>query len=529
MGKRRFGHPFSDPRSGDGVGVRERIQLNGMAAAVAPSPTVVSPTIPTTVRDHPPAPSTRRRRQPGLRATLVTIDAVAVFLGIATVAFADGVLGVDDLVATTSTVVLTLALISMAGLYKSRVASVRARELSRMVPISAATAVLLFLTYAGIDAPIEAGLAILAGCATLVLLVAGRSGFDAWLRECRRRGQYCRSVIVVGTGDEALEFARLVHDHPELGYRVIGMVGPYTEPDADKYVDWLGPAGDELSALRATGADGVFVAAESADPRDRSLLIRRLLDAGVHVHLSGGVWGVDHRRLRPLPIGYEPLFYLEQARLRGYRLHIKRALDLVLAPLTLLLFSPVLAISALIIKLQDGGSVLYSQKRVGRDGQTFDFLKLRTMVERADTMQADLESRNGRAGPLFKVDNDPRVTRFGRFLRASSIDELPQLINVIRGEMSLVGPRPALPCEVSTFDDELVERHRVPPGITGLWQVEARDNPSFSAYRRLDLFYIENWSLSLDLVILILTVEHVCARLLRKVLFRSAEDESVGV
>jgi exopolysaccharide biosynthesis polyprenyl glycosylphosphotransferase len=526
MGKKNVG--FSDPLPGDGVGLGDRLWMTATSPRTIVGSATATPILPSVVSNLPETPK-RRPRSLGLRATLIIVDAVAVFLGVATAAVADGVLDLSDLAPVAITVLMGLAFIAGAGLYKSRVASVRARELSRMVPVSVAVGVALYASYAVIDARIEPALAVALACATLVLLVAGRSGFDAWLRECRRRGQYCRSVIVVGTGDEAREFAQLVRDHPELGYRVKGLVGPYPTAELEATVRWLGPTGSELEVLRAVGADGVFIAAGSNDLHDRSELIRRLVAEGVHVHLSGGVWGVDHRRLRPLPIGYEPLFYLEQARLRGYRLRVKRVLDLVLAPITLVLFSPILLIAALAIKLQDGGSIFYSQKRVGQGGETFDFLKLRTMVEHADTMQDDLVDLNGRNGPLFKAEHDPRITRFGRFLRASSIDELPQLFNVIRGEMSLVGPRPALPSEVSTFDDELIERHRVLPGITGLWQVEARDNPSFAAYRRLDLFYIENWSLSLDLVILILTVEHVCARVLRKALSRSGDPESLGV
>jgi lipopolysaccharide/colanic/teichoic acid biosynthesis glycosyltransferase len=140
------------------------------------------------------------------------------------------------------------------------------------------------------------------------------------------------------------------------------------------------------------------------------------------------------------------------------------------------------------------------------------------MVVDAEAKVAELSAANTRGGPLFKVDHDPRVTPVGRFLRASSLDELPQLFNVIRGEMSLVGPRPALPREVATFDPELLTRSEALPGITGLWQVEARDNPSFAAYRRLDLFYVHNWSLSLDLIILLATAEQVLSRFLLTVI-----------
>jgi FlaA1/EpsC-like NDP-sugar epimerase len=228
MGKKKVG--FSDPLPGEGVGLRERLWMSAAPSAAVAGSATVTPILPTVVPQRQPAP-TRRTRSLGLRATLITVDAVAIFLGVATSAFADGVLDLVDLAAVAATVLLGLTFIAVAGLYKSRVASVRARELSRMVPVSVAVGVALYASYAVLDARIEPVLAAALACATLVLLVAGRSGFDAWLRECRRRGQYCRSVIVVGTGDEAREFAELVRDHPELGYRVQGLVGPY--PTAD--------------------------------------------------------------------------------------------------------------------------------------------------------------------------------------------------------------------------------------------------------------------------------------------------------
>jgi lipopolysaccharide/colanic/teichoic acid biosynthesis glycosyltransferase len=166
--------------------------------------------------------------------------------------------------------------------------------------------------------------------------------------------------------------------------------------------------------------------------------------------------------------------------------------------------------------------VFFRQQRVGRDGEPFTILKLRTMVVDAEARLAELVSQNQREGILFKLANDPRITPVGRILRATSLDELPQLINVVRGDMSLVGPRPALPVEVAQFDEELLARQRVRPGITGLWQVEARDSASFQAYQRLDLFYVENWSVSLDLAILLSTVQTVAVRAARALRRRSA-------
>jgi lipopolysaccharide/colanic/teichoic acid biosynthesis glycosyltransferase len=161
---------------------------------------------------------------------------------------------------------------------------------------------------------------------------------------------------------------------------------------------------------------------------------------------------------------------------------------------------------------------------VGLGGHHFSVIKFRTMVVGAERQLDSLQGNNHRDGPLFKMVGDPRVTRLGRLLRASSLDELPQLLNVLRGHMSLVGPRPALPAEVAQFSDRLRMREQVRPGITGLWQVEARDNPSFDAYQRLDLFYTDNWSLTLDLLILLGTIEQTVVRFVWTLLRRGVEE-----
>jgi lipopolysaccharide/colanic/teichoic acid biosynthesis glycosyltransferase len=196
---------------------------------------------------------------------------------------------------------------------------------------------------------------------------------------------------------------------------------------------------------------------------------------------------------------------------------VKRLVDIVLAGVLLVLVAPLLAVIAAAIKLQDGGPVLFRQQRVGRGGAPFQVLKLRTMVPDADRRVDEVAAGNEReGGPLLKVAADPRRTRLGHWLEVTSIDELPQLVNVLRGEMSLVGPRPALASEVEQFDDELLERLTMRPGLSGLWQTEARDNPSFHAYRRLDLFYLENWSVTLDLAILLATARALLVRPFRR-------------
>lgn len=237
---------------------------------------------------------------------------------------------------------------------------------------------------------------------------------------------------------------------------------------------------------------------------------------------AGG--GVVERRLGVVPATGGAILPAERDRL--VPLAVKRAVDVVVATVVLLLTLPVILVAALAVKLQDGGPVFYRQERVGRNGERFRLLKLRTMVPRADEYKGEVWARNNRVGgPLFKLANDPRVTRVGRFLRASSIDELPQLLNVLQGSMSMVGPRPALPAEVAQFDDELLARLTVRPGITGLWQVVARDDPSFDSYRRLDLFYLEHRSLILDMVILVSTVGPVLSRAVHALSRRSRIDD----
>jgi exopolysaccharide biosynthesis polyprenyl glycosylphosphotransferase len=347
-------------------------------------------------------------------------------------------------------------------------------------------------------------------------LACARSAYGDWLRAGRSRGRFSRPVLVVGSNDEAVDLCHLIDSHPEVGYRVCGLVGDPGEIRSRTDLPCLGSLDDVVSVVEASGVNGVIVAASAVPSAQLNRTIRALMRAGVHVHLSSGLTGIDYRRVRSLPLAHEPLFYLEPLAPSQGELALKRALDIVLASIGLLLSLPVLLAAALIVKLSDRGPVLYRHERVGQGAKPFTIYKLRTMVVGAEERLDEVRRSNQRFdGPLFKADLDPRVTRIGRFLRTTSIDELPQLFNVLNGTMSLVGPRPALPTEVAQFDDELLTRLQVKPGITGLWQVEARDNPSFYVYRRLDLFYLENWSVGLDLAILLGTFQAVVGRSMR--------------
>ncbi|HEY4332855.1 MAG TPA: sugar transferase [Ilumatobacteraceae bacterium] len=194
----------------------------------------------------------------------------------------------------------------------------------------------------------------------------------------------------------------------------------------------------------------------------------------------------------------------------------KRALDVVVGTTFLVASSPVLAAVAIAIKLDDHGPVIFRQTRVGRHGVPFELLKFRTMVVGAEDRRDELQLDNERDGPLFKINADPRITRVGRLLRETNLDELPQLLNVLAGTMSIVGPRPALPIEVADFPAVLRAREQVRPGITGPWQLQAGTDPSFAAYQRLDLEYVENWTVRMDLRLIAATIKQATSRLLAR-------------
>jgi lipopolysaccharide/colanic/teichoic acid biosynthesis glycosyltransferase len=236
----------------------------------------------------------------------------------------------------------------------------------------------------------------------------------------------------------------------------------------------------------------------------------------LHVQICPGFRGLAARRVRSLPMSGETFLYVEPGRRPTWQLGAKRLVDLVGATIALLIAAPILLFACIAIRLEDDGPALYRQARIGLNGRPFIVYKLRSMTIDAERNLDFASVVNERTdGPLFKSAHDPRVTKVGAIIRALSIDELPQLFNVLTGTMSLVGPRPALAHEVAAFDSEFLRRHAVKQGMTGLWQVEARDNPSFHAYRRLDLFYVDNWSIGLDLFILLATVPTVISHALR--------------
>jgi exopolysaccharide biosynthesis polyprenyl glycosylphosphotransferase len=416
-----------------------------------------------------------------------------------------------------------LVVFSAMGLYRARVCNLRTVEYAQLAKSCALVALLALAVTAVFHTAGRREIAVGTTLAFLLTVVL-RSGYRAWLTNQRRLGRYVRPVLLFGSGSESAEIAALLAEHPELGYRTAGVVGDEREATRHGLKGrWCGELNDGFTVLAESGGTGAIVCAGDIHPAQLNQIVQELLKLGMHVHLSSGLHGIDIGRLRPSPLAHEPLFYVERMSLASWQLVTKRAIDIVLSSILLLLMLPVLGLAAFAIKLQDYGSALFKQSRIGYEGVPFVLYKLRTMSEGAESEASDLFELNVRDGPLTKFSRDPRVTMFGRVLRATSIDELPQLWNVLNGTMSLVGPRPALPNEVAHFDAELRARESVRPGITGLWQVEGRDNPSFAAYRRFDLFYLQNWSIALDLMILLITVESVIARVFR-VLLHFDED-----
>jgi exopolysaccharide biosynthesis polyprenyl glycosylphosphotransferase len=409
-------------------------------------------------------------------------------------------------------VVATLLALRWQQLYRARVAANRSDEIARVGRAACAVAVLAVGAGQVVGFVID-GRAVAAGGAVAFLLVAYQRGrFRQWVGEQRAEGHFGRKVVVVGGTAEAAALIDTFEEWSELGFVPVAYVGRIElGAEAPPAVPWVGGTDDISAAVRERGASGVVIAASSVPSVELNRMVRELHADGVHVHLSSGISGMHYRRLRVQPVGYEPLIYVEPAHLSAAQTMAKRVLDVSLAILGLAAAAPVLLVAAVAIKLGDGGPVVFRQQRVGHRGAPFTILKLRTMCIDAEDRLVDLRERNEREGPLFKVTSDPRVTQVGRLLRATSIDELPQLLNVLRGSMSLVGPRPALPSEVDQFE-HAVARHAVKPGISGLWQVEARDKPSFAIYERLDMFYVENWSVWLDIAVLVRTVRVVLRR-----------------
>lgn len=373
------------------------------------------------------------------------------------------------------------------------------------------------LAYA-LKVDVARGYVLLALPAGVIGLLSARRLWRRWLGDRRAGGLLTHDVLVVGDTAGAAGLIQAFRGVPQAGYRVIGVC----TSDEGERVEGVPVLGTEHEGARVAMDLGVDVVACSGTHRLGILGLRRLgwalEGSDISLVVSPGLTEIAGPRVVSRPVAGLPLLHVEAPTFSGPKLALKSTIDWLGGVVLLVVFAPLLLVVALAIKLYDGGPVFFRQQRVGLDGEPFEMVKFRSMVLDAEDLLGQLrlqqEEANARAdadggagqvldrGVLFKMENDPRVTPVGRFIRRYSVDELPQLINVVVGQMSLVGPRPPLPTEVSRYEHDVRRRLLVKPGMTGLWQVNGRSDLSWEESVRFDLYYVENWSVVQDLIIL---------------------------
>jgi exopolysaccharide biosynthesis polyprenyl glycosylphosphotransferase len=336
------------------------------------------------------------------------------------------------------------------------------------------------------------------------LLLISRYADRQWLHRQQAKGRYASRLLLVGTAEQVAELAAQVRRASYTGYRVVGACVPAPAFDAinDPDVPILGGFSTVAQVAEANAIESVAVAASgSMSSSQLRRLAWTLEGSGVDLLVSPALTDVAGPRIHIRPIAGLPLLHIEQPELSGTRRIVKNVFDRIAASGTLIVLALPLLCVGFAVKLSGPGPVLFSQTRVGKGGREFTIYKFRSMAIDAEGQLDDLLDLNESDGLLFKMREDPRVTPVGRFLRRFSIDELPQLWNVVRGDMSLVGPRPPLPSEVADYGTDVRRRLLVRPGVTGLWQVSGRADIPWDDGIRLDLYYTENWSFALDLMI----------------------------
>jgi exopolysaccharide biosynthesis polyprenyl glycosylphosphotransferase len=361
--------------------------------------------------------------------------------------------------------------------------------------------------YMGRGEAISRGVVVLTVVFTAVLLCARRLFWRAIVYRRYDRGIETRNILVVGTGRVGQALRHHIESIRHLGFTFKGFVHVpgYDSDGVGDSADVLGTIDEVLELARKHFVDEIFLAA----PCERGLvkqLVQQAREASVDIRVvpdlyDGLAWN------SPIEyIGQFPTLPLHRGEVPMLGMVMKRILDIVASSVTLVLTLPVLIAIAIAVHADSDGPIFYMSERIGKKGRVFRCIKFRTMVSDAEKRRTEVLHMNERDAVLFKITNDPRITRLGRFLRKYSLDELPQLLNVLRGDMSLVGPRPPIASEVKRYELNHLRRLDVVPGITGLWQVQARQDPSFDSYISLDRAYIENWSLWLDVKILVRTI-----------------------
>ena len=406
--------------------------------------------------------------------------------------------------------VLTMAL---GGAYERRVLGSGSEEYRRVFDSAlrflGLVAIVAFVCQIGVARTFVAIAIPLGGGLTLLQRYMLRQS----LHRQRGRGRFSRRVLVVGSETEAADLVGAMLRNRHAGLSPVAACVPggsdALSVDGEKVPVVCSPDG-VLEALVTTGADVVAIADTKAISNGALRgLAWQLEGTGVDLVVTPAVTDLAGPRIAIRPVSDLPLLQVEEPELKGFRRLTKEASDRVLAAVGLVVLSPLLLALSLAVRVTSRGPVLFRQVRVGLGGRHFVMYKFRTMVADAETRLSDLAHLNEHDGVLFKIRHDPRVTRVGRFLRRWSLDELPQLWNVLRGDMSIVGPRPPLPSEVERYGQQVRRRLLVKPGLTGLWQVNGRAGLPWEEAVRLDLYYVENWSLSMDAVIIARSVTAV--------------------
>ncbi|WP_243075665.1 sugar transferase [Microbacterium sp. SS28] len=408
-----------------------------------------------------------------------------------------------------------LALLSLTGSRTPRIVGVGSREYRALIQstfLAFTTAALLAYVFGveGLHFVLAYGLV-----GTMVALVLSRWVWRRWLVTQRRQGRMVNRVLLVGSEESVAATSRDLKRTPAAGLLVVGACTPSGRiadyiPGTDIAVS--GSVDSVIEALRRVEADTVLISSanELSSATVRSLSWE--LEPGRH-HLivAPSLTDIGGPRLHTRPVAGLPLVHVETPRYTGGKLHAKRAFDVLAAGALIVVLAPVLIFVALAVQFTSPGGVLFRQERIGLGGEKFQMLKFRSMYADAEARLADLTRDEGEKGNdiMFKMKDDPRVTGIGKVLRRFSLDELPQLFNVFLGDMALVGPRPPLEREVTQYADTVHRRFLVKPGITGLWQVSGRSDLDWDETVRLDLFYVENWTLTGDLTILLKTVKAV--------------------
>jgi len=339
----------------------------------------------------------------------------------------------------------------------------------------------------------------------LPALLLGRSLLRRAIHQARRQGLLLHRVLIAGTPSHVDEVAAVLRREPWLGYQVDGALVPITalREETSAGIPIVGTCEQVTDVVRHTNADVIFFAGGALQSAAQLREIAWDLEqADVQVVVAPSVTDVSAERVRVRPVGGLPLMHIDPPRTTDATHWAKRAFDVLGSAFLILAIGPVFLATAAWIKVSDRGPVFFGHTRIGRNGREFTCLKFRTMVPNAESLVAQLQQDTGQSALLFKMKDDPRITKPGKLLRRYSIDELPQLFNVLRGDMSLVGPRPQVAREVALYEGPMVRRLRVRPGMTGLWQVSGRNDLTAQEAVRLDLYYVDNWSIVQDLSIL---------------------------